>query len=40
MLQTNKLTGHVAPFLKPIYYELRAINLYLKGVAFSISTNC
>ena len=36
----NKKTkkSHVAPLLKSIYYELRAINLYLEGAAISVST--
>ena len=39
MLQTKKLT-HVAPLLKSIYYELRAITLYLEGAAITVSTIC
>ena len=40
MLPTKKLKGLVAPLLKYIYYELRSINLYLEGAAFSASTIC
>ena len=36
----NSPYGHVTPLLKPIYYQLRAINLYLEGAAFSVSTIC
>ena len=40
MLQTNELKSHVEPLLKIIYYELRAINVYLEGAALSVSTIC
>ena len=39
MLHTN-LQGNVAPLLKSIYYELRAVNLYLEGAVFSVNTIC
>ena len=39
MLHTN-LKGHLAPLLKSIYYELRAINLYLEWAAVSVNTIC
>ena len=32
--------GHVALLLKPIFYEVRAIHIYLEGPAFSVSTIC
>ena len=38
--QQRNLKGHVASFLKYIYYELRSINLYLEGAVFSASTIC
>ena len=40
MLPRKKIKGLVAPLLKYIYCELRSINLYLEGAAFSASTIC
>ena len=37
--QTNK-KDHVAQLLKYIYSELRAINLYMEGAAFSVYSIC
>ena len=36
--QQKSEKGHVAQLLKYIYYELRSINLYLGGEAFSAGT--
>ena len=40
MLQTKKLTKSCGTVAEVIYYELGAINLYLKGAAISDSTIC
>ena len=40
MLQTKKLTKSCGTVVKPIFYELGAINLYLEGAAITVSTIC
>ena len=39
MLQTNKLKRSRGTFIE-VYYELRVINVYLEGAAFSVCTIC